>query len=155
MSKMTDEEIDKKIIEVLAGIGSEKLWKNMTHNHGPYDISRPNAETTLFARALLSQDAEIIADHRRLVRELDVILNGDGAAEQASLCDIVAQLRKQKESAASAVPDDYALVLIDRNYDARAKQLIAFNTCNGDLDDKLEAAHKAMLAAGHGLEAMR
>src|ERR1700743_332591 len=31
-----------------------------------------------------------LADHRRLVRELDVALNGEkGAAEQASLCDIV------------------------------------------------------------------
>lgn len=38
---------------------------------------------------------EVIADHNRLVRELDVLLNGeDGAAQQASLCDIVAQVRK-------------------------------------------------------------
>lgn len=36
-----------------------------------------------------------MADHRRLVRELDVLLNGDGAAEQASLCDIVAQVRRE------------------------------------------------------------
>lgn len=35
---------------------------------------------------------EVLADHRRLVRELDVLLNGDGAAKQASLCDIVAQV---------------------------------------------------------------
>ena len=34
---------------------------------------------------------EVLAGHRRLVRELDVILNGDGAAKQASLCDIVGQ----------------------------------------------------------------
>jgi hypothetical protein len=34
------------------------------------------------------------ADHRNLVRELDVLLNGEaGAARQASLCDIVAQVR--------------------------------------------------------------
>jgi hypothetical protein len=40
-------------------------------------------------------DLEAIqADHLRLVRELDVLLNGDNAAEQASLCDIVAQLKK-------------------------------------------------------------
>ncbi|MGU5729380.1 hypothetical protein ACV1DR_10660 [Aeromonas jandaei] len=33
-------------------------------------------------------------DHHRLVRELDVLLNGvDGAAPQASLCDLVAQLK--------------------------------------------------------------
>ncbi|MBV4524339.1 hypothetical protein KVG88_30155 [Pseudomonas sp. SWRI74] len=36
------------------------------------------------------------ADRDRLVRELDVLLNGDaGAAEQASLCDIVAQVRME------------------------------------------------------------
>lgn len=34
-------------------------------------------------------------DHERLVRELDVLLNGEaGAAQQASLCDIVAQVAK-------------------------------------------------------------
>ena len=37
------------------------------------------------------------ADHRRLVRELDVLLNGeDGAEKQASLCDIVAQVHYEK-----------------------------------------------------------
>lgn len=40
---------------------------------------------------------EVLADHRRLVRELDVLLNGEhGAAKQASLCDIVGQLKHQK-----------------------------------------------------------
>lgn len=35
------------------------------------------------------------ADHQRLVRELDVLLNGEaGAANQASLCDLVAQVSK-------------------------------------------------------------
>lgn len=38
---------------------------------------------------------EVLADHRRLVRELDVLINGDGSAPQASLCDIVSQVRKQ------------------------------------------------------------
>ena len=34
-------------------------------------------------------------DHARLVRQLDVLLNGEaGAAQQASLCDIVAQVAK-------------------------------------------------------------
>ncbi|HFH3030932.1 TPA: hypothetical protein ACGJSF_001529 [Pseudomonas aeruginosa] len=36
---------------------------------------------------------EVLADHRRLVRELDVLLNGEeGAAKQASLCDLVGQV---------------------------------------------------------------
>lgn len=41
---------------------------------------------------------EVLASHRRLVRELDVLLNGDGAAQQASLCDVVAQLASIKRS---------------------------------------------------------
>ncbi|WP_275272440.1 hypothetical protein [Limnobacter sp. P1] len=39
---------------------------------------------------------EVMEDHRRLVRELDVLINGEeGAAKQASLCDIVAQVRRE------------------------------------------------------------
>lgn len=53
------------------------------------DIEIPPAET--------SSDMDgVLQDHQRLVRELDVLLNGEeGAAQQASLCDIVAQVRKQ------------------------------------------------------------
>lgn len=37
---------------------------------------------------------EVLAGHKCLTRELDVLLNGEeGAARQASLCDLVAQLR--------------------------------------------------------------
>lgn len=43
---------------------------------------------------------EVLTDHRRLVRELDVLLNGEaGAAMQASLVDIVSQVRTVKQSA--------------------------------------------------------
>lgn len=35
---------------------------------------------------------DVIEDNRRLTREIDIVLNGDDAAEQASLCDILAQL---------------------------------------------------------------
>lgn len=39
----------------------------------------------------------VIADHKRLVRELDVALNGEaGAAKQASLCDIVGQVKDER-----------------------------------------------------------
>lgn len=39
---------------------------------------------------------EVLADHRRLVRQLDVLLNGEaGAAKQASLCDIVSQVWRE------------------------------------------------------------
>jgi hypothetical protein len=39
---------------------------------------------------------EVLAEHRRLVRELDVALNGQaGAAKQPSLCDIVRQVQRE------------------------------------------------------------
>jgi hypothetical protein len=39
---------------------------------------------------------EATKDKNRLVRELDIIINGEeGAAKQASLCDIVSQLRNE------------------------------------------------------------
>jgi hypothetical protein len=42
---------------------------------------------------------EVFEDHKRLVRRLDVLLNGEaGAAPQASLCDIVGQLEAAKRS---------------------------------------------------------
>jgi hypothetical protein len=38
-------------------------------------------------------------------------------------------------------------VHLDGSYDQRAKAIIAFNTCTGDLDDKLDAAWRAALTA--------
>ncbi len=44
---------------------------------------------------------EAFEDHKRLVREIDVILNGEeGAAKQASLCDLVGQIEKLKSTPA-------------------------------------------------------
>ena len=46
---------------------------------------------------------EVLADHRRLVRELDVEMNGEeGAAKQASLCDLIGE-HKRKVAEAVAV----------------------------------------------------
>jgi hypothetical protein len=53
----------------------------------------PVIERTVDALNLTPADyEEVLAGHRRLVRELDVLLNGDGAAKQASLCDVISQL---------------------------------------------------------------
>lgn len=68
------------------------------------------AELYRLATSLGSVDAEIVksaADElvalrsanrssMLLVRQLDVALNGDGAASQASLCDVVAQVQDQR-----------------------------------------------------------
>ena len=57
------------------------------------------------SRQLRSDDAltiadyeEVLADHRRLVRDLDVLLNGENAARQASLVDIMAQFRRMERT---------------------------------------------------------
>lgn len=40
---------------------------------------------------------DTIKDHQRLVREIDVIMNGRGAAQQASLCDLVGQIKRSTD----------------------------------------------------------
>ncbi len=46
--------------------------------------------------ALMIQDyEECLADKRRLIREIDITLNGDNAAKQASLCDILSQIKAE------------------------------------------------------------
>lgn len=46
------------------------------------------------------KDLKVLADMRRLTRELDVAMNGEaGAAPQASLCDLVAQARQLRANA--------------------------------------------------------
>lgn len=45
---------------------------------------------------VMREHIEAADDHQRLVRELDVLINGEeGAAPQASLCDIVSQVRRE------------------------------------------------------------
>lgn len=74
--------------------------KSALHPLGSYIGFEPGP--TVFAQPLvyqsdlmqLAQDYEdVLEDHRSLVRELDQIINGDHASEQASLCDLVSQLR--------------------------------------------------------------
>lgn len=58
-------------------------------------------------------------------------------------------------SADLKIPKGYALVWLDRSYDQRAKAIIAFNSCKGDLDDKLGAAFAASVAASPPPKAKR
>lgn len=47
----------------------------------------------------------------------------------------------------AAIPQGYALTLIDQSYDQRVKAIIAHNQCRGDLDEKLKAAYEAAVYA--------
>lgn len=71
----------------------ERIRKiNATKKHGHIDSA---VSHVAFLLKLVDDYEETLVDHRRLVRELDVALNGNGAAKQASLCDIVAQVKRQ------------------------------------------------------------
>ncbi|KVT92659.1 hypothetical protein WK60_13795 [Burkholderia ubonensis] len=85
---------------------------------------------------------EVLADHRRLVRELDVLLNGEeGAALQASLCDIVAQVRREKSK-----PKPRAEVTDDKQ--DKAKGLI--KTLSDIIHDQTVAMQSAIIEWQHG-----
>ena len=83
----------------------------------------------------------VIDDNNRLVRELDELLNGEaGTAKQASLCDIVAQLRHSPD-AGKMVPDGWQLVPVEPTLEmisAATRDSVGFGT---------RAAYQAMLAA--------
>ena len=76
----------------------------MCHAYNWSNLPDPLAAAQPVALTIADYE-EVLADHRRLVRELDVLLNGEaGAAKQASLCDIVAQVRNRKLPAGDKGP---------------------------------------------------
>lgn len=58
-----------------------------------------DALSVLLGELSVSDYRQVLENNNRLVRELDVLLNGvDGAARQASLCDVVSQIKNDKLS---------------------------------------------------------
>lgn len=73
-----------------------EMYVAMCHSGGPSDKACADIAIAYADRRVAEAVAaygEAMADHRKLVRQLDVALNGEaGAAKQASLCDIVGQV---------------------------------------------------------------
>ena len=83
------------LIEKLEAIAGTVLVQGVEY----FDLTEDDL-LTLIEHAKVEQLAindyeEVLASQRQLVKELDSLLNGE-AARQASLCDIVSQLRKAK-----------------------------------------------------------
>lgn len=78
------DELYAKIIIDMVGGNSDK-WREIRDY-----TQRIRAESAEQAR---KDYQDVIDDYRRLTKELDIALNGDCTAKQASLCDIVAQVR--------------------------------------------------------------
>jgi hypothetical protein len=99
---------------------------------------------------------EVLADHRRLVRELDVLLNGEhGAATQASLCDIVGQLKSKKRQRASKTGDDpfNCPKCGAHDYGLFASAMVGSPHCTRAENDRLRAALKRIKALENCSEA--
>lgn len=84
----------------------------------------------------------VLADHNRLVRELDVLLNGEaGAADQASLCDIVAQVRMARKKPGTgslqllALVPDQVVGRVHHNPDHHDQVRAVLNECGRALPD--------------------
>ena len=45
------------------------------------------------AQLVIKMQKEVIESKRKLTKEIDIILNGNNAAEQASLCDLITQIK--------------------------------------------------------------
>ncbi|CAJ0701787.1 hypothetical protein LMG19089_02926 [Ralstonia edaphis] len=82
----------------LRDIHAVHAWMVETHRKFTTAVKalRVAAPTQQQETLMAADYEEVLADHRRLVRELDMALNGaTGAAKQASLCDIVAQVKRE------------------------------------------------------------
>lgn len=100
---------------------------------------------------------EALADYRRLVRKLDVALNGEeGAAEQASLCDLVHPVRSLRARVAELEAD---LAMLGGTYrldqpegrrtkedELRACYALLFNQLNPVMEKNAELERKLAVA---------
>lgn len=101
---------------------------------------------------------DIIVEKNRLVRELDVALNGQvGAAQQASLCDLVAQVQRQQPVQILNQPDgmrinfqapngERATLYVSTIADAAARG--EPTVCDADVAETMLAAIAAYPVAG-------
>lgn len=83
----------------------------LDRNTGTVTLSRPlygyerhMANEIERLQQLVADHEDVHSDQKRLVRELDVLLNGeDGAAPQASLCDIVGDLKSPRRKSLTQI----------------------------------------------------
>lgn len=81
------------------------VWKDGAGREREYYVDTSSVRLAIDAAMQKDSSTSPESDHKRLVRELDVLLNGDKAAAQASLCDIVAQVRKYSEKLRAVLED--------------------------------------------------
>ena len=93
--KRTDGSTVKALTETIALLNSGQ-GADVSPMHVVGVLGRARRDMRQLAQ-LVTDYQQAAADAMRLIRELDVLLNGEGAAKQASLCDLVAQLRAERD----------------------------------------------------------
>lgn len=89
-SKLDLKKMSEQIDEMLAKETPESLNKWLTEQRAKFKDDSIEQESGL----TIADYEESFDSHRKLVKELDIIINGEeGCAKQASLCDIVSQLK--------------------------------------------------------------
>lgn len=108
LSEATKKQMYDHAVEVIEEESENRAAESKGYNRNPdricrlYDISDDmfrasriksllDELTEVYAQLTAYKEAQ--ADKQRLVRDLDVLLNGREAAQQASLCDIVSQVQ--------------------------------------------------------------
>jgi hypothetical protein len=101
--------------------------------------------TSVFGEQSIPQDIhtviadyeEVLEDQKSLVRELDVLLNGSGAAQQASLCDIVGQVRAEHIRSKKYIPTGQEVVFpVPQDVEKEIREkLIAYHARVWDCDN--------------------
>jgi hypothetical protein len=93
-SKLDLKKMSQQIDDILAKETPESLNKWLLEQRAKF--LNNSESTTVDSELTIADYEESFESHRKLVKELDTIINGDDCAEQASLCDIVIQLRGKK-----------------------------------------------------------
>jgi hypothetical protein len=100
--KQKDEEIQKLMSENAELRTCEGHYRDLAQRVQFGEIHQLQEENTRL-RAQVEQLTQLVKDYEevdkdrdRLVREMDVIMNGENAAKQASLCDMVSQAQEWK-----------------------------------------------------------
>ena len=127
-------------------------------NNGTY-VEQCLAQQARMHRALVKAQNEALEDGRRLTREMDIALHGDGAAQQASLCDLVEPARQLRAELAKwkteAGVQNVGLTMANKDCDTLeaelakakaeierlravvAKAALVIGACSGNLFDAL------------------
>lgn len=94
MTTNTPENVRAAIEELPKDGAGNGSWEHWVKKHQETILTALQSMEERGEGLTIADYEQCFEDHRRLVRELDVALNGeDGAAKQASLCDIVAQVK--------------------------------------------------------------